>query len=52
MSEWKNYLNLGELTLDEFVKIVRGSKAKITYLIKSINFIPIKSLKNIPFNFR
>ena len=38
MSEWKNYLNLGELTLDEFVKIVRGSKAKITYLEEKLKW--------------
>ena len=38
MSEWKKYLNLGELTLDEYVKIVRGSKAKITYLEEKLKW--------------
>ena len=38
MSEWKNYLNLGELTLDEFVKIVRGSKAKIAHLEEKLKW--------------
>ncbi|MGM9880762.1 MAG: sigma-70 family RNA polymerase sigma factor [Bacilli bacterium] len=38
MSEWKNYLNLGELTLDEFVKIVRGSKVKIARLEEKLKW--------------
>ena len=38
MSEWKNYLNLGELTLDEFVKIVRGSKTKIAHLEEKLKW--------------
>ena len=38
MSEWKNYLNLGELTLDEFVKIVRGSKVKIDRLEEKLKW--------------
>ena len=38
MSEWKNYLNLGELTLDEFVKIVRGSNTKIAHLEEKLKW--------------
>ena len=38
MSDWKNYLNPGELTLEEFVKVVRGSKARIAHLKEKLEW--------------
>ena len=38
MSEWKNSSNPGELTLEEFVKVVRGSKARIAYLKEKLEW--------------
>ena len=38
MSEWKNSSNPGELTLEEFVKIVRGSKARIAHLKEKLEW--------------
>ena len=38
MSEWKNFSNPGDLTLEEFVKIVKGSKAKIANLEEKLKW--------------
>ena len=38
MSEWKNSSNPGELTLEEFVKVVRGSKARIAHLKEKLEW--------------
>ena len=38
MSEWKRSSNPGELTLEEFVKIVRGSKTKIASLEEKLKW--------------
>ena len=39
MSEWKNSSNPGELTLEEFVKVVRGSKARIAHLEEKLEWV-------------
>ena len=38
MKEWKNFSNPGALTLEEFVKIVKGSKAKIANLEEKLKW--------------
>lgn len=38
MSEWKRSSNPGELTLEEFVKVVRGSKAKMARLKEKLEW--------------
>lgn len=38
MSEWKDSSNPGELTLEEFVKVVRGSKARIAHLEEKLEW--------------
>ena len=38
MSEWKDSSNPGELTLEEFVKVVRGSKARIAHLKEKLEW--------------